>query len=278
MNKPHNNGYKVIALVMAVVLIVSGLAACGVDNKPTSQPATTPTTATSESFSPASIQKISTTATVPPEWGTRWLQGIPCRPPCWEGVTPGKTSPEEAVNILKQSPLIGTVELSAVTKGDKNGFVSWNWKTPATNMLKGGPEDGLLRYNLAPTPALIYGIETGLSGYRLGEIIQAFGNPSHIIATSEPKASQGYQTFYTLYVVYLDNGFILKAEYPQKPALDENVILGNLEFFKADIEGFEAIQAPSKELLVGWAGFKDFKYYCRALYVSTGKAGECAYK
>src|SRR5262245_17799626 len=44
---------------------------------------------------------------------TRWLLGVPCRAPCWEGVTPGKTIAEEAVTIFRQSPILKNVQISA---------------------------------------------------------------------------------------------------------------------------------------------------------------------
>src|SRR5690349_8873700 len=47
-----------------------------------------------------------TRASVPAEVARHWLAGIPCAPPCWEGITPGQTTLPEALRILKANPAI----------------------------------------------------------------------------------------------------------------------------------------------------------------------------
>ncbi|MBU0491270.1 MAG: hypothetical protein KKB13_05410 [Chloroflexi bacterium] len=64
----------------------------------------------------------------PADWPTRWLKGIPCRPPCWEGITPGQTTAEEAVEILSRSPVIARANATTLpVPNPEMGLVVWSW-------------------------------------------------------------------------------------------------------------------------------------------------------
>ena len=57
----------------------------------------------------------------------RWLSGIPCALPCWEGVTPGRTSAGEAAQILNANPLFSAV---AIDNSGDTGFVTFKFSAP----------------------------------------------------------------------------------------------------------------------------------------------------
>src|SRR5688572_2209141 len=37
---------------------------------------------------------------------THWIDGIPCEPPCWQGITPGQTTAFQAVEILRSNAIV----------------------------------------------------------------------------------------------------------------------------------------------------------------------------
>jgi hypothetical protein len=55
-------------------------------------------------------------------WWTVWLTNPVCQPPCWQQITPGMTTREEAVSILENNPKV------VMTYNSKYGL-SWNFGT-----------------------------------------------------------------------------------------------------------------------------------------------------
>ncbi|HSQ18189.1 MAG TPA: hypothetical protein VLM83_10855, partial [Anaerolineales bacterium] len=52
----------------------------------------------------------------------RWISGTPCAPPCWEGITPGQTSADEAIEILISNPMITNVDDTYFSMYDQVSF------------------------------------------------------------------------------------------------------------------------------------------------------------
>ncbi len=234
-----------------LALVVTGLGACvsssGVPSTVTSVKPTSPPT-----------KLLSPTKPPPPaDWPYRWLKGIPCQPPCWEGITPGQTTAAEAVEILERSPLIATVEITSVPLLPTIGLVIWDWVD--------GEEGGEAVFNTPPSN-LVYLVHPSLPiTFRLGDVIQAYGEPSHVIARShrEPHSSD---ISYDLSILYRPQGFILigSAGY-SKPILSADTLV-SVTFFAPNDEGLQAAlggAAAYPEWLVPWQGMKDFDYYCR---------------
>jgi len=159
---------------------------------------------------PTSTPMPSPTATTPPtataapmleEWRNRWLQGIPCRAPCWEGVTPGETSVDDALRIWAASPLIRDVRRSRVNLVSDQGQLVWNWTT--------GGEGGQAQFLRQDTNPKITGTGVALPWtYSLEEVIAAYGKPTHVVAHSRcfPDALGAE---YNVAVYFLTNGFLL---------------------------------------------------------------------
>lgn len=241
------HGYAIV-LVLAAISLGACVSPSGVPNTTTSLKATlSPTTPLSPTKPPP-----------PADWPYRWLKGIPCQPPCWEGITPGQTTATEAVTILQCSPLIATVEITSVPLLPTVGLVIWNWA--------GGKEGGEAAFNTRTPSNLIYVVHPSFPiTFRLGDVIQAYGEPSHVIARShrEPHSSD---ISYDLSILYRSQGFILIGDAGRsKPTLSADTLV-SVTFFALNDEGLQAAlggAAAYPEWLVPWRGMKDFDYYCR---------------
>src|SRR5690349_9248452 len=79
----------------------------------------------------------SATLEIPPNWWISWLAHPVCKSPCWQNITPGKTTRDEAIAILEHAP--GVV----ITYDNKDGL-SWNFgtKTEEGNIILS--EDGIV--------------------------------------------------------------------------------------------------------------------------------------
>ncbi|NWJ48762.1 MAG: hypothetical protein HXX08_23125 [Chloroflexi bacterium] len=200
-----------------------------------------------------------------PGWEFRWLQDTSCTLPCYEGITPGKTSAEEAMTLLQQNPLVSAVSIGYF-EGDAYGFIAWDWvdaKKRADGSIGTG---GYIQYDATKPTRTIYSISPALPQVPLKEVIKRYGYPTHVIAPFSWEDA-GRSLYYYLYLIYQPQGLILYNKYYTKePPINEDISFGKLSIVNPDyissqqkLYGFPA--DPS--FIVPWEGFKDFRYYCR---------------
>jgi hypothetical protein len=107
-------------------------------------------------------------------WITRWLSSPACQPPCWEKITPGVTTMEEAVKIVYQIPGVDITWLPSMT-GVTEGEKSLQWYFNPSDFGSIEPESG---------QEIVSVIRLGAGGEQkllLGEVIAAYGNPSAVV-------------------------------------------------------------------------------------------------
>lgn len=196
------------------------------------------------------------------DWQRDWLAGKPCSPPCWQGITPGVTTGSQLEAILRAKAPLRTLN---VTESLFDPTVALNWEWVGTS---GG---GLAVYNL--DTGLVFDVGFGCSGpcdFTFGEVIDAYGEPSHVLVGALEHGAPTWGTEYRLYVFYIDKGFVL---YPYgsamvKPKINRDLQFGRVQFFVPTIDGFLATvgYAPGwHEALFPWQGFKSFdEYLCLA--------------
>lgn len=186
----------------------------------------------------------------------RWLQGTPCKPPCWEGVTPGVTTPEDAVQILSKSPIIDQVNISTQESQPSLGFVRWTWKN--------GAMGGSARFYPNSESSKIESIAPAFSGFRLNQIIETYGEPTHVIAQAK-KPPEGKEEIYLLAFVYLNRGFAIwtAGVYPDPPMLESDMWLPGLKFFASNTAAVSNAMNVPRESIIPWKGFREYFYYCR---------------
>jgi hypothetical protein len=122
------------------------------------------------------------------------ISGKPCSPPCWHGITPGKTAWEDAVKLLLKD---AGLEPPFIQVGQNGVSILATWKgkggEPCCQMVT---EDGktvtfiLLQFDPTMTT---------------GELIQAHGEPTYVVGTP------GDETQAIINLFYPDDGLIAIA-------------------------------------------------------------------
>ena len=191
----------------------------------------------------------------------RWLSGTPCLPPCWEGVIPGETTAAEAVQILNSNPLFSQIEVAhSKLPGVTTGFI--NFEFPYLDG-QGNFEtlSGDMRFDYTSRDQIIHRIQWSFPAIRLGELIQAFGEPSHIGALFDDGRSAAY---WVLYVVWMPQGLQVWEENfePTPGKIDANTQLTSVNYFQPGIENYaNAFEGWWADGLRPWQGYADFTTY-----------------
>jgi hypothetical protein len=200
-------------------------------------------------------------------WQTRWLRGEPCAPPCWENITPGQTTADEAFQLLKKRNEF-TKLVTKYPESQSYGLISWEWLS-SNDSNNSEIRGGLVVFNANDSNKIIYFIAPKLAQFGLGDIIKKYGEPTHVIASATPNPPS-YSLKFTLYILYLnDKSFLISNEFSEIPQITADLWVGNIKFFKPNLQPFTELQVGEKEQLVEWKGYKDFRYYCREY--RTGK-------
>ena len=162
------------------------------------------------------------------------------------------------MEILQRSPLIATVEITTVPLFPEERAVEWTWVST-------GQEGGVASFHAQKPSSPIYYLHPYLpASFSLGDVIQAYGEPSHIIAKAFPRPdSEGFD--YDLRILYRSQGFILLDGGAIKPVLNADTLFGSVVFFALNEEGLRAALAGAAdhpEWVIPWQGMKDYDYYC----------------
>jgi hypothetical protein len=211
-----------------------------------------------------------TAQTIAPNLRTRWLVGQPCAPPCWEGITPGLTRVDRAIDILNRHPVVTELQIYRPLLGG-DGEISWSWN--GADWGGGNLEFPQIDAQIAAdsqdvtNPPIAW---IGLSfpvPFTLAEIRAAYGDPSHVIPYvgygGLTDGGSGGSTFYEFTVVYLEQGFLLETERElfHPPAIDPQMALSrHVVFFPPTLAGLEAVSM--RDYMLPWQGFLEFVDYC----------------
>jgi hypothetical protein len=229
MKRIFKSSYKRINALVILFVVISLLAACGDEN---------------------ATQTAGATPINSNEWRYDWFKDIPCRFPCWEGITPGKTTAQEAGEILGKNP-----RFPSVTETEK--FINVKWGSITLDSQK---------KVTVITPNII-----GMT-IRFNQMLSSFGEPSHVAMWIGGVDSSRY---YYIHVIYLALGTELRFASPFKagyPTIDAALKFDYLQLFEPSIEGAKKANVWSEEV-VPWEGFKDFNYYCQKH--QSQKATDC---
>jgi hypothetical protein len=196
-------------------------------------------------------------------WQTRWLRGEPCSAPCWENITPGKTTADEAMQILKKNDQFTKLVVKFPENQDY-GLLSWQWLIPkeADDSKRRG---GYVSFAANNSNKVVDTIGPVLANFVLGDIMKKYGEPTHVVAVTKP-TPPSYKTHYTLYLLYLnDKGFMVSNEFPEVPEIEPALWMGNVKFFRPNLQDLDELKqlGVEKEYLVKWEGTRYFQYYCR---------------
>jgi hypothetical protein len=117
-----------------------------------------------------------------------------CSLPCWQGITPGITTSNDALQILQKSTLIAKKSVTSSNPQDDFGGATWKWRTEDSQLdARLWWRDGVIREVILPTSDIV-----------TDEIINRFGVPEmvYVIPIGTP---EDWEWGVTLY--YPANGF-----------------------------------------------------------------------
>lgn len=188
-----------------------------------------------------------------PEWETRWLRGVPCWAPCWEGVAPG-TSASTAIAQWRQSEVIRDFSFERTGYRPLGpGLTSiFLWHTF---------DDGRGVAWSSPATDLILGIDPGIQSCIAFTYVQeAFGDPTHVVA----RTWEAGQAYYHVTLVYLPYGLDVEVLEAGPQTLDvAHPLCVSPRFFEPGTRGFTAYYRGRPPQLVAWQGLQGFAFYCR---------------
>jgi hypothetical protein len=179
------------------------------------------------------------------DWESRWLKGMPCFAPCWEGITPGKTTANEAVAILEK--LSDFSEVKAF-----NNELSWKrfnfWV-------------GRGYYNEISDQIITHIRPNFQKAFSLGKMIEVYGNPDQIVATIDKNPDGRF--YYTTAIIFQKKGFYAGFGGSLKPEISPNLDSKSITFFAPNEAGLANASNENFKLAVAWEGYQSFDYYCR---------------
>lgn len=196
-------------------------------------------------------------------WERNWLAGIPCRAPCWEGIEPGKTPIALAERLLQKHEQVGPLQYLPPYRSGY-GTVYWSrWKDDEYS-------GGSVTY-LTNTSTVVLIRVTFPNDFALGDVVQQYGEPTHVIALIGRDVERSDQIGYDFQVLWLSQGLRLTwaSGYPgKKPTINENLRLQSVDFFEPTSAGLQHLMenwSPQQlKFMTTWKGYIDFDQYCQA--------------
>lgn len=198
---------------------------------------------------------VITKSPVPTDWDSRWLAKKPCLAPCWEGITPGITTKNEALNLLQHMSFVDKVTPREPLSKAQTGAIVWKYVSqPDTG--------GGVRYDVIDQKIVEIAPQYP-NKVTFKEIIAAYGLPTHLAATASIP-TDAYILCHAIYLIYMENGFLLQTGICSDNFLNisDNLILtGPIIFDKAKFYTHVSIFASGDIRPTKWEGFNDFEYY-----------------
>jgi len=247
------------------VLIILILAACQIGPLPTATatPQVIETRQPTRAYPTLTPERISTrrpeeaTVLSNEELNARWLSGTPCRPPCWEGITPGKTDAQEAFDILSANPLFTQVEMA---RFPGIGYISFNLHFVPF-------DEGEVLFRPYRAEETVYKVRLwGLFEQNLGELIRAFGKPSHVEEFLFPSEQGGTTNdHWGVIVIWVSQGLALSTDgMIPPPDVGADLPLSGAIYYPPDLEGYLAATDSTEfrlYFLKPWHGYDSFEAY-----------------
>ena len=177
----------------------------------------------------------------------RWVNQVPCSAPCWEGIEPGKTLPDDVITLLTDSDLVdsygeGPGRLGRVT------VIEWTTKDDGSSW------NGIIAYSDKEIPITTILINT--PDLCLAEIISVYGEPSYLLKFA-------YDVIKFVDLVWPESGLAYSAK-DESPAngITGDICGGAIIQFPVgttltDIQGFGSTSFDQEDF-VPWRGYGDY--------------------
>lgn len=254
LNKRDNRGRHLLVIVWGLCFV--SLLACTASVPIGSQ--ATPTVRTASGLR-ETIMPQPNKPTPAGDWNRRWLQHVPCEAPCFEGVTPGNTTIDQATQVWQFSPIIGKLSIWQLDHP-----ILGNTIEIAANWLDESDHGAINALAIPVDQQVIIAMRvTHDHSITIGDVLNAYGQPSHIEATGfrDPDGVPNY----FLAIEYVNHGFVISERFgKQKPHLNDALLFSRLTLFTQTDIGKKAAGslAGISNRSRAWEGMKDFAYYC----------------
>jgi hypothetical protein len=178
-----------------------------------------------------------------------WLQPSDCDQPCWEGISIGEMTRDEAIEWLMDK----SYEVST-----QSGWVQAQFNYLTNH---GVTKNGVsLESKTLGGDAPITGIIVGFPSTKLGEVITLIGEPSHLLVWKDP-APHSDEVFWEIHVIWLEQGLDLyRSGVHEPPNITEDLRLVTLSYFFPTREGYNEV-SPNGDFFREWEGYRNFSFY-----------------
>ncbi|MBI3175710.1 MAG: hypothetical protein HYZ25_18465 [Chloroflexi bacterium] len=174
-------------------------------------------------------------------WKTNWLNDATCTPPCWEGITPGRTSLQDTMEILAKLPGAKTMSLT------KTG-VQW-----AGSQSYNGYAETEAGNNIILFISIRFNHNQNIS---LEEALGVFGEPINI--QSNNCVHGGCDVF----MIYPETGLALMVVSPSMGytvEIDKSSEIQGLVFFNPGIDNYLKIVPFQGFEVRKWEGYETYQ-------------------
>jgi hypothetical protein len=177
-----------------------------------------------------------------------WLQGVPYKPPSWQGLWPGKTTVGEAIEILSDNTLISETEIFEFEEVN-SGEISWNW----ADYPKSG---GRAFYQPLGENGVIYAILPGFGCcLRLGDIVDKYGPPSHALVWRFQDIHNPATGNFSYRIVWMSQGFQASGFPENGTMIDEDFWVYSVTLFEPSDSGYYTYEPDAWDELFFWHGY-----------------------
>jgi hypothetical protein len=191
---------------------------------------------------------------VPADIATRWLRGQPCRLPCYEGLTPGITTAQEAFRSLRQHPFVGSVTLTRFPS-EGYGEVAWTWADEN--------DGGRALFRLDDTERIESIQPRSDPGVTLGGVIAVYGEPTDVITTDFCVSWSKERSFH-LEFLNRSVGLYLHGPYKDLQHINAELPIDSIIIYdpRTQWTDFDYSYSHTEAIAVSpWRGYQDFYFY-----------------
>lgn len=184
-----------------------------------------------------------------------WLEYNACGPRCWQGIILDQTTAAEAYELLTNNPIVRQVSTTDFSATE--GTIRWGIRCNYFCR-----DIGSIRYDISSDEILCMYLFIEIP---LEEIIQRYGEPSHVLIDVSRTAIAEGSYASEIYIYWQDDYFYGYAGGSDRPAIDEHLYIDGITLFSKS-QTWEYVVLTSglmatPDQLVPWTGYKTYQEY-----------------
>lgn len=193
------------------------------------------------------------------------LNSVPCEMPCWYGIVLGESSVGEAIDRIENSGFFGYISSYKINlrRYSKEG-ITFGWNIEANDDAEGYDsflsQDANLLYGES-RDGLVDRINVTYPIHRLSELIEAFGQPSHVSASYSDVTERNLISW-RADIIWMQKGLLFTvsrlSDVPQDIATD--LPLSRAVYFPPSLDGYRQAGFEDSGLRL-WDGYSSFYHY-----------------